>query len=384
MTTPPPPSAHGATFFDPHAAGMLGLTKPNPPPGSVDEQLTQLLRYAVMAPSSHNSQPWLFRVQGESVFIFADRERRLPAVDPFDRELTISVGAATCALRIAMRAHGIGERCAIMPSPKHRDLLAVVRATGRHEPTHDDVVLCHAIPARRTNRGAYRADTLTDKTIGIIARAVQAEDAMIAPIDDKKTKHKIAELIAEGDKRQFKDAKFKRELGHWMRSNHTEARDGVPVYAIDAHHVGGMWDALSHLSPLVVRRFVSPKKQAARDEELADHSPVLAVLFTRADGPWEWMRAGQGLMRGLLAATACGVSHSYLNQPIEVPELREKLAGLLSLEGVPQMVLRMGHGEDCAATPRRDVKDVTLTYDPLSKTAKALHDASVEAMKRAH
>jgi hypothetical protein len=337
-----------------------------------------------MAPSSHNSQPWLFRVQGESVFIFADRERRLPAVDPFDRELTISVGPATCALRIAMRAHGIGERCAIMASPeRHRDLLALVRATGHHEPTPEDVVLCHAIPARRTNRGPYRNDPIEDKTTAIISRAAQAEDAMFAPFDDKKTKHKLAHLIAEGDKLQFKDSRFKRELAHWMRANHAEARDGLPMYAIDAHHVGPMWDALSHFSPLVVRRFISPKKQAAHDEDLADHSPVLAVLYTREDGPWEWMRAGQGLMRGLLQATACGVSHSYLNQPIEVPALRERLAREAGLTGVPQLVLRLGHGEDCSATPRREVKDVLLTYDPLSKAAKAMHDASVAAMKRA-
>ena len=77
-----------------------------PESGTPAENLTFLLRYAVLAPSSHNSQPWLFRVRESYVDLYADRARALPVVDPEDRDLLISCGAALFELCIAMRHFG--------------------------------------------------------------------------------------------------------------------------------------------------------------------------------------------------------------------------------------------------------------------------------------
>src|SRR3712207_1323163 len=68
-----------------------------PPPFPPDAAPTELLRaavgYAIRAPSSHNTQPWRFRITDGAVELFADRTRALAVVDPHDRELTISCGA---------------------------------------------------------------------------------------------------------------------------------------------------------------------------------------------------------------------------------------------------------------------------------------------------
>jgi hypothetical protein len=64
------------------------------------------------------------------------------------------------------------------------------------------------------------------------------------------------------------------------------------------------------------------KGQAAKDEQLAAGSPVLAVLGTEGDSAVDWLTAGQALSRVLLRAAAEGVSSSFLNQPIEVEALR--------------------------------------------------------------
>ena len=44
-----------------------------PDGGTPDEQLTYLLRYAILAPSGHNSQPWLFLVRGDEIRVFSER-----------------------------------------------------------------------------------------------------------------------------------------------------------------------------------------------------------------------------------------------------------------------------------------------------------------------
>ena len=58
------------------------------------EELRPLVAQAVLAPSSHNTQPWLWLLLEGSVTLFADRTRALPVNDPDDRELTMSCGAA--------------------------------------------------------------------------------------------------------------------------------------------------------------------------------------------------------------------------------------------------------------------------------------------------
>jgi hypothetical protein len=71
------------------------------------------------------------------------------------------------------------------------------------------------------------------------------------------------------------------------------------------------------------------------------------------------MVTGQVLSHVLLRAAVEGIAASFLNQPIEVPALRGRVAALLGTSGYPQLILRMGYpvGED-RRTPRRDVSEV--------------------------
>jgi nitroreductase len=77
-----------------------------PAQGTPTEQWSFLLNYALLAPSEYNTQPWLFRLQDDSVEMYADYTRGLPVVDPHNRELLISCGAACYNLRLAARHFG--------------------------------------------------------------------------------------------------------------------------------------------------------------------------------------------------------------------------------------------------------------------------------------
>jgi len=122
-------------------------------------------------------------------------------------------------------------------------------------------------------------------------------------------------------------------LSKWVHSNSSASRDGVPGYA------AGIDDLLSCTGPLVVRTFDMGEGQAARDHEVATGSPVLAVLATDDDQSRDWVASGQALARVLLRARAGDVWVPFLNQPIEVPELRTTLKALAGHAGFPQAVL---------------------------------------------
>ncbi|MDM7912406.1 MAG: hypothetical protein QUS09_04850, partial [Methanotrichaceae archaeon] len=49
-----------------------------PEEGTTEDQLKFLLRYAILAPSGPNSQPWKFAVNISTIFVYADLKRSLP------------------------------------------------------------------------------------------------------------------------------------------------------------------------------------------------------------------------------------------------------------------------------------------------------------------
>ncbi|MBI4539562.1 MAG: hypothetical protein HY704_08670 [Gemmatimonadetes bacterium] len=98
-----------------------------PDAGAPAEKLHFLLNYAVLAPSSHNSQPWLFHLKDDAVALYADRSRALPVADPDDRELIMSCGAALANLWVAIRHFGYWADVETLLDPPQPDLLVPVR-----------------------------------------------------------------------------------------------------------------------------------------------------------------------------------------------------------------------------------------------------------------
>ena len=325
-----------------------------PEDGSLEDQLRFCLRYAILAPSTHNSQPWLFRVAAGRVEVFADRTRALPVADPDDRELTISCGAALFMLRAALRRFGFRPETLPFPAADDPDLLAVVHAGRAAEPNPLDVEICRAIPFRRTSRRPFAAAALEPRASAAISAAAAVEGAWLKFVDDEEHRLALAALITEGDRRQGGDRSFRREMAAWAHPGRARSGDGLPGYAY------GSGDLSMFIGPTVVRSFETTGGTAADGAEIAEDAPALAVLGVADDAPAGWLAAGQALAHALLVAKHHGLDASYLNQPTEVADLRLRLRSSLGLSAPPQLVLRVGRGPEVPPTQRRPLEDVLL------------------------
>jgi nitroreductase len=325
-----------------------------PKSGTPAEKLRFLLRYAVLAPSSHNSQPWLFKIRDNMVEIYADRSRALPVVDPDDRELLISVGAAIFHLCVAMRHFGLEDDVRFFPDEHNPDLVARVCLCGPWVETTAEHDLFYAIPKRRTNRLPFFKKKLPVTLLQALQRGAEKQGAWLHIVEGKDARNALAALISQADHMQWSDKHFRRELAAWMHQNRSMSHDGIPGYAM------GMNELVSMASPLVIRTFDLGNGQAAKDRDLAKGSPVLMVLGTEGDTPRDWVKVGEVLARVLLHAAFHDAYASYLNQPIEVAELRTLLRDLVGKGGYPQIVLRMGYGPEPELTPRRPVAEVLI------------------------
>jgi hypothetical protein len=324
-----------------------------PAEGSDDWKLAWLVRWAVLAPSGHNTQPWVFRIEDGTLDLYADRTRALPVVDPDNREMTISCGAALFHFWLALRHYGYAGDIDLQPELGNVDLLARVRLGERRPPSADGELLFSQLCLRHTHRGPFDPVPLPPWLISALQAAAAEEGAWLHILEGTEARNLAADLISEGDRIQWANPAFRRELAAWTRPNNSHSSDGIPGYAL------GMTDAASLAGPMVVRTFDLGQGRAARDRELVAGSPVLAVLGTEEDDALAWLEAGEALAHVLLHARREGVWASFLNQPIEVPELRSALRQGIGRTGHPQMLLRLGTSEtEPRPTPRRGVAEV--------------------------
>lgn len=312
--------------------------------------------YAILAPSSHNSQPWLFSITPTALELFADRSRALPVVDPEDRELTMSCGAALFHLKIALRHLGHAPVVTIVPEPDNPDLLARVTIDGPYSADGDEHALFRAIADRKTYRHPFEDQPVRTEDQKSLEAAAVAEGAWFAILSEENDRTALANLVGEADRLQTANRHFRRELASWIHSNRSRTQDGIPGYSF------GLGAIRSEVFPHVVRTFDTGNRRAAADHEIALGSPLLAVLGTEQDVPRDWMMCGEALDHVLLQASSMGIAASFLNQPIEVPELRTEVQHLTGQTGYSQLILRMGYParRDLPPTPRRPAHEVLM------------------------
>ncbi len=316
------------------------------------EHLRYLVRYAILAPSTHNSQPWKFRLTETSIELWSDPQRILERIDPDRRQLFMSCGGALANLRIAMRRFGDSDQVMYLPNPLRPDHLATLHRGPEHRANTVDRSLCSAIVRRRTNRGAYEGRAVPPDVVSQILAVANRPGVWMSVLDDA-GKHAVADIVARADEKQLGDPAFREEFAQWLAPRGSRRRDGIPMAKKD------LPSALPVAGTMILRRFDIGSGVAAREHELVTHSPLITVLGTDEDTPLAWLLAGEAMQDAFLTATALGVSMSYLNQAIEEPELRPRVAAAAGRGGSPQLVLRWGYSAaDVPPTPRRPLEDV--------------------------
>jgi hypothetical protein len=316
------------------------------------QQREFLLRYAVLAPSGHNTQPWSFRITDVGIEVYPDYSRRLPVCDPTDRELMMSIGAAVTNLRVAA-AH-FGFESTVLYEASDDPNLPIALVTLRETCDTDDELrhLFGAVTKRHTVRVDFDRREIEPEILDRLCEFVESSEELrfVMPHERDRT----AELVEEADRRQMKDDEWREELSHWVRPNESSECDGLTG---DAFGIPG---PLSAFAPWLVRSIDLGESRGRHDRELVQHAAGLIVLVSDNDRV-ALLRAGESLELLLLTLTSLGIQYAFLNQPLEVPELRRELWKLIRTPKPPQLLLRIGYARPPQrAMPRRPVNNVTV------------------------
>ena len=78
-----------------------------------NEDYLFMVEQAIKAPSGHNTQPWLFKINDNDIEIHPNLEKSLLIVDSENRELFISLGCAAENLCITASQRGYDSKVSI-------------------------------------------------------------------------------------------------------------------------------------------------------------------------------------------------------------------------------------------------------------------------------
>ena len=325
-----------------------------PADGILEERLKFLLRYAILAPSGPNTQPWKFAVNDGSISVFADLSRALPFVDPSNRTLYMSVGCAIANLAVAGAHFGFAPSVSYFPRGQESDLVAEVRLSPGDPMQRDSQEdLFPQIQRRHTTKDRYENAAIEPSILKEIEKSINLPGFYLTYLDDKDSKAKMADLVSRSHRIQLAKKEFRHDLGGWLRSNWTAEPDGMPLYTF------GVPDAVSLGFPAAFKEFDLSRPVIYRDSGLIHGCSTLAALTTDQDDKLTWTMCGFALENLLLRATSYDIRASFFSQPIGLPILREELKAQIN-RGHPQLLFSLGMAKPMRQSPRRPLEDVII------------------------
>lgn len=314
----------------------------------------ELVRYATLAPSSHNTQCWKFRIDDDAITILPDLTRRTPAVDPDDHHLYASLGCAAENLVQAALANGLKGDVRFDPASAGGGAIKVVLDATKAISTP----LYLAIPERQCTRAEYDAKPLSAEELRLLQLAGMGNGVRVMLLTEKAAIEKVLAYVVEGNTAQMNDPAFVDELKSWIRFGSDEAvKTGDGLYSTTSGNPSiPRWIG----SPLF-GMFFKPKSENDKYARQLRSSAGVAIFVSEVNDKAHWVEAGRCYERFALQATALGIRNAMVNQPVEVSALRPQFATALGIDkGRPDLVVRFGRGPLMPKSLRRDLPSVLV------------------------
>lgn len=318
----------------------------------LDRQKADMLYYASLAPSGHNSQPWTVAIPDATGFVVGfDPQRTLPAVDPENRELLLSLGTFIENLCLAAGNAGYDPEVHIL-------------SQNRTDPQVARITLHPARP------GEYPLERLKlRRTVksGFSSREIKGSDVerLAQPLDGRLfyfpagTRH--AACIAEGAIEAFRAQTWRdaaqAELARWVRFGKSAVarhRDGITTAGMETGLLASWYIDTFMSSKDVLSRTFREKgidKTAAQVREGGGWFIITGAGETVAD----IVDTGRRFQRMALLAREHHLAIHPMTQQLEEKASREQIARAHGPGMIPQFILRVGYRDRYPApvSPRR-------------------------------
>lgn len=326
------------------------------------------LSFAILAPNSHNRQPWLVRLDDyQGIWLYCQLDRRLPETDPFDRQILIGLGCFGELLRMAAAQDGFDAQMKWFPKGVPEDSrlnqapVAHIQFTkgGIPDPLFKQVL----------NRRSTKAPFDTSRPVeDLVLSSLTGNDPDIQVTNDATLVSRLRNLTFDAFMVEIETARTYKESVDLMRLGNKEVAaqpDGI--------NMGGRFFSIMKNLGLVTReKIADPSSQAYKQgiapfKEIMHSTMAYAWIVSSGNTRLDQVKAGIQYVRSNLKAAELGLAMHPISQALqeysEMKTLYQDLHQLLGIK-VPsriQMISRVGYGPNIKYSPRWPLKTRIIT-----------------------
>ena len=306
----------------------------------LDDQSAGILHYASLAPSGHNAQPWYVKVVNRGDWIIgADPERRLPTVDPNNREVMLSIGAFAENLSIAAAVQGYkAEMEVIASSTFDEDIIRVSMIKAKPI----DYSL-QRLTTRRTVKHGYRSNKIRSDDVRALSKPLEGR-LVYFPHGSDHAKC-IEKCTVESFRRQTYRDDAQRELASWTRFSNQEARehrDGLTPEGMEIKGFAG-WYVRNFMKKQDVLKERFKKTSVDLITKLAGQGAGWFIITSEGGGVSDLIETGRRFERMVLMAREHKIGVHPMTQCLEEKTGQNEIALNHPPNVIPQFVLRVGY-----------------------------------------
>lgn len=321
----------------------------------IEKQIKFFIKAGILAPSTHNTQPWKFLIKENKLTIFPDNDRRLPIIDPQNQALYISLGACVENIMIAAKYYGYEPTAGLKFRQNNHLVIEMMFKTRKRRKTESN--LAPFISQRFSNKLEYSDREIKPDLLEQLEEI--REGSVRVKITSGKTQLKMAAQLLETATAELTGQPFfTQELANWMRTNNTKLEDGMPGFVV------GFSQKQSELVKIILPKLpIASKIIAKKDRGLLLSSSGFGVIYTNKLTPQFWLDAGRVYERFVLSALVYNIHCTPMHSIVENKKTNSKLGQILNLAKTINLMFFFRYGYSKTKpyhTPRRSVIDVMI------------------------
>ncbi len=303
-----------------------------------EDRIKFLLQYGVLAPSTHNSQPWLLKVGTDSCRIYYDKTKEVKEADPLGRDLFISFGCFIENVCLAAECLGVATSVEYLDR-NEADYIADIKfsnLTGDRTKIKETDLL-DIIVTRVNARGIFENKNIPSEVLENLMQLSIDDDIKIFIITDKEKIKTIADLTARGLKAAYSSSKFRKEMSGWMNSNFSQKKEGIPGYSL---RMSGFF---SLFFPKLVRFLNIGKMVGVLNYKSVSSAPGVVIICSKDNQKTTWLRIGRLAEKLMLYSKKLGLKTSVFVASIEMMDFHKELQKIIGSDLLPQFLFCVGY-----------------------------------------
>ncbi len=325
-------------------------TEDFPKESALPAQLKFLLQFAVLAPSTHNSQPWQFKIEDNKIYIFPNFDKALSVGDKENHFLFLSLGCALENLLVAAQHYGFSF---VIKYPFASDKKIEITFTKIEKLGVVEESLISYISKRITNRHKF-TDKLPAEEFLNTVRGLSTESMVVDVLAPGEKNNKVKQLVSRITPKLLNDPSFRKELAGYVKTNITKSKFGMPAFVM------GVPNLLSLFVPTILK-FVNIEKLNKKKQEGALSAAIFIVISSKNNNEEDWVKTGQTFQKINLLATKFGLFTHPMAAPLHDIEGRKELQEILQTGFNPHFLFRLGYGSiEPKHSPRMSVDDCVI------------------------